>query len=66
MGLDKAIKYGKEKRKPYRGSKVYFCSCRNHGSCPWCERNRRYKFRDKHPMNEKEVIYDEVQEDEGV
>ena len=41
--LDKAIKYGKEKRKPYRGSKVIDCTCRNHGSCPWCRENRLYK-----------------------
>lgn len=49
MSLDKAIKYGKEKRKPYTGSNRYFTSCRNHGGCPWCERNRKHKFRDKHP-----------------
>lgn len=41
--LDKAIKYGKEKRKPYRGSKAIDCTCRNHGSCPWCKANRLYK-----------------------
>ena len=49
MSLDKAIKHGKEHRKPYTGSKVYFASCRNHGGCPWCEENRKHKFRDKHP-----------------
>ena len=49
MALDKAIKFRKEHRKPYRGSKAIDGSCRNHGSCPWCERNRKHKFRDKHP-----------------
>ena len=49
MSLDKAIEYGKEKRKPYRGSKAIDPSCRNHGGCPWCERNRKHKFRDKKP-----------------
>lgn len=49
MALDKAIKYGKEKRKPYRGSKAVFASCRNHGSCPYCRADRLFKFRDKHP-----------------
>ena len=49
MSLDKAIAHGKEKRKPYTGSKEFFGSCRNHGGCPWCEENRRHKFRDKHP-----------------
>lgn len=49
MSLDKAIEHGKERRKPYRGSKVFDYTCRNHGSCPWCEENRKHKFRDKHP-----------------
>lgn len=46
MALDKAIKSGKEHRKPYHGSKVFDYSCRNHGSCPYCERNRKHKFLD--------------------
>ena len=40
MSLDKAIRYGKEKRKPYTGSKAFDCTCRNHGSCDWCRENR--------------------------
>lgn len=47
MSMDKAIAHGKEHRKPYRGSKSIDCSCRNHGSCPWCLENRKHKFRDK-------------------
>lgn len=50
MSLDKAIKFGKEHRKPYTGSKAIDSTCRNHGSCPYCEENRKYKFRDKHPQ----------------
>lgn len=50
MSLDKAIKHGKEHRKPYTGSKAIDCTCRNHGSCPWCEENRKHKFRDKHQI----------------
>ncbi len=46
MALDKAIKSGKEHRKPYRGSKRIDYSCRNHGSCPYCEQNRKHKFLD--------------------
>lgn len=46
MALDKAIKSGKEHRKPYHGSKVFDYSCRNHGSCPYCEQNRKHKFLD--------------------
>lgn len=53
MSLDKAIKYGKEHRKPYNGRPR---SCRNHGSCPFCSGNRIHKFRDKHPMTMEEAI----------
>lgn len=40
MSMNKAIEHGKEKRKPYQGSKAIDCSCRNHGSCDWCKANR--------------------------
>lgn len=46
MSLDKAIKSGKEHRKPYRKSKRIDASCRNHGNCPYCKQNRLHKFRD--------------------
>lgn len=45
MSLDKAIRSGKEKRRPYRGAKAIACSCRNHGSCPWCQANRTISTR---------------------
>lgn len=45
MGLEKAIKSGKEHRKEYRGAKRVDSSCRNHGGCPWCEENRTYQSR---------------------
>lgn len=40
MSLEKAIASGKEHRRQYRGSKRWDCTCRNHGSCSYCERNR--------------------------
>ena len=43
MALDKAIKAGKEWRKPYKGGKAIDKTCRNHGGCPWCEEKRKYK-----------------------
>lgn len=49
MSHDKAIKSGKEHRKQYTGAKACDCTCRNHGSCAYCLRNRLYKFRDKKP-----------------
>lgn len=52
MSLDKAIMSGKEKRKSYRGAKAYDRSCRNHGSCIYCEKGRTYNSRKK---NFKEV-----------
>ena len=42
MSLDKSIKFGKERRKPYRGIKAYCKMCRNHGSCDYCRDNRLY------------------------
>lgn len=59
MALDKAIKYGKEKRKPYRGSKTVSTCCCNHGSCPWCYGNRTHKFRDRHPRKWEEEVMEE-------
>ncbi len=42
MSLDKAIKSKKERRKPYIGAKAIDHTCRNHGSCPYCEQNRTH------------------------
>jgi len=55
MSLDKAILHGKEHRVPYYGSKVYFASCRNHGGCPWCEENRKFKYIRKNKQTLKEL-----------
>ena len=35
----------KEHRKQYRRTKLIDKSCRNHGDCPWCQGNRRHKFK---------------------
>lgn len=57
MSLNKAIKYGKEKRKPYRGGKAVAYSCRNHGGCKWCEGNRLHssKVREEKYKDMKEL-----------
>lgn len=61
--LDKAIEHGKEHRKPYRGSKAFACTCRNHGSCDWCRENRMYQ-RLKAEESAKDAIEDfESEED---
>lgn len=57
MSLDKAIKYGKEKRKPYTGAKAIDCTCRNHGSCEWCKRGRLYQARREEERSNQELKY---------
>lgn len=52
MSLDKAIEHGKEKRKPYRGAKAVDATCRNHGSCKWCEMNRTHGNKRREPPKE--------------
>lgn len=54
MSMNKAIKSGKEHRKEYRGAKAIAKSCRNHGSCKWCEMNRKHKFLKKNVDIDKE------------
>jgi len=39
MGLEKAIRSGKERRRPWYDSRCVDGTCRNHGSCPWCRSN---------------------------
>lgn len=45
MALNKAIEHGKEKRSPYFGSARFDRSCRNHGACTYCRRNRTINLR---------------------
>jgi hypothetical protein len=40
--LDKAIKHKKEKRAPYYKSGKFDRTCRPHGSCPYCQSNRKH------------------------
>ena len=53
MALNKAIKYGKEHRKPYTKAKAIDEHCRNHGGrrhqwqCEWCLGNRINKDKGK-------------------
>lgn len=45
MSFAKSIQHGKEHRKPYRGSKRFDHSCRNHGGCGYCRGNRTHRTR---------------------
>lgn len=49
MSLDKAIKHGKEKRKPYRGSKAFDRSCADN-TCPWCLGNKLHRNNKRNPI----------------
>lgn len=50
MSLDKAIRHGKERRKPYYRSKSIDRTCRNHGSCPYCANGRMHKHKRLEPL----------------
>lgn len=50
MSFDKSYPNRKDRRKPYRGSKRFDRSCRNHGSCGYCERNRKYSSKHREPI----------------
>lgn len=50
MSLDKAIKYGKEKRRPFIGGKRVSSGCRNHGGCTWCRDGRLYNSKKRKLM----------------
>ena len=55
MALDKAIESGKEHRKIYYGCKAIDPSCRNHGGCDWCLRNRQYHYKRKEQKYDDEL-----------
>lgn len=61
MSLDKAIEHNKEHRKKYYGAKSIDRTCRNHGTCPYCQENRTYKSK-KLKEQEKYDIGDELNE----
>lgn len=55
MGLEKAIKSGKEHRKPYRGSKRFDWYCRNNNGCPWCEGDRLHSSKRREMAAEEQL-----------
>ncbi len=52
MSLDKAIEHGKEHRKPYYDCRAIDATCRCHGSCDWCRRNRVHKNERRAPADD--------------
>lgn len=55
MTLDKSILHGKEYRGPYYKSKRFDKSCRNHGKCPYCRKNRLEKEAAKRKSLDKQI-----------
>ena len=55
MSLYKAIEHGKERRKPYHGSKRFDRTCRNHGSCDYCKGNRLYSSKKRKDAAEEKL-----------
>jgi hypothetical protein len=53
MSLDKAIEHGKEKRKPYRGTRAISPSCRDR-TCPYCLGAIKYKELRNMPLMQQE------------
>ena len=43
MSFDNYHPNRKDILKPYRKSKAFDRTCRNHGTCPWCQGNRLHK-----------------------
>lgn len=66
MSLDKAIAAGKEHRKPYRGAAALVCSCRNHGSCTWCQSNRTIGNTRRRPADEHKQLEESCAEITGL
>ena len=58
MSLDKAIKHGKEHRKPYRGAKAVDPYCRNHGGDDWSLGDRIHKHKKKEISAESQMKED--------
>jgi hypothetical protein len=50
MAFDTHYPNRKDKRKPYRKSKAVDRTCRNHGSCSYCEGNRTFSNKKREPI----------------
>lgn len=47
-------------KRPYTKSKRFDTSCRNHGSCSWCTKNRLYSSI-KQPTLKEQISIEELQ-----
>lgn len=56
MGYEKSIVSGKEHRKPYRSAKAVDSTCRNHGSCSYCLRNRMHSTQKRIEIMRQKIV----------
>lgn len=52
MSFDKHYPKRKDRRGQYHDSRRFDRSCRSHGDCPWCERNRKHANKRREPLQE--------------
>ena len=50
MAFDNQLGKGKDRRRPYYDSRQFDWTCRNHGSCGWCEGRRTFKNKRRAPI----------------
>jgi hypothetical protein len=63
MSLEKSIYHKKEKRKQYHDCRSFDRTCRNHGTCKWCERNRKHFDKKRRSATDQDLIdYEESEE----
>jgi hypothetical protein len=55
MSFDNDHPNRKDHRKPYRKSKIWDLSCRNHGSCGYCRKNREYRAKQREQAAEERL-----------
>lgn len=64
MSFDKHYPNRKDRRKPYRRRGKYDASCRPHGGCPWCERDRLHRHERHAPADEADQFRDAAEPQE--
>ena len=55
MAFDNDYPNRKDRRKEYRKSKAFDRTCRNHGSCKYCELNRTHNDRKRRIAARKDI-----------
>jgi hypothetical protein len=64
MSFDNDYPKRKDWRKPYRKSKAFDRTCRNHGSCPWCALGRQHRHKRQQPLGPQGEIYSKAEQEE--